>query len=104
VVLHTRVAPNVPRDTEAIRLAVEKLNAEAFKSSGQQNAVLSILAEIDALIADGDLDDATRKLENLERRVDGCGTTPDVDDWIVDCAAQTQVRAEIAELIAALRS
>ena len=35
---------------------------------------------------------ALRLLDSLDAHVDGCGTEPDRDDWIVDCASQSGFR------------
>jgi hypothetical protein len=34
--------------------------------------------------------------------MDGCGTSADNTDWIVDCTAQTQIRALLDLLVANL--
>ncbi len=73
----------------------------AFKSGdgGHRTAMQAILDEVEALIAAGDDEEAIRKLENLKRRVDGCGATADANDWITDCASQIDVRNWIDTLI-----
>ena len=53
-------------------------------------------------IASGDTADAISKPQNLLRKVDGCGTSADRNDWIVDCAEQVKVRTSINLLIASL--
>ena len=42
-------------------------------------------------------------MDYLRKRVDVCVAVPDANDWIVDCAVQTQIRAHIDLLIANLR-
>ena len=78
--------------------------AEAFKGAGHSAAILDILAAINEAIAAGDIDDATRKLLNLQRRVDGCedGAPADANDWIVDCSVQDVIRTLIEALVASL--
>ncbi len=43
-------------------------------------------------------------LQSLRRRVDGCGLMADLDDWIVDCAAQLEIRQQIDTLISNLEA
>ncbi len=66
---------------------------------GQRNGVLSRLADIEQDIADGDISGAIRALQNLRRKVDGCGATADRNDWITDCSSQIEVRDLIDLLI-----
>jgi hypothetical protein len=62
----------------------------------------SRLAKIQQSIADGDAEAAIGQLDNLRRHVDGCGSTADENDWIVDCAAQLSVRDLIDTMITGL--
>jgi len=41
-------------------------------------------------------------LQDLRRKVDGCGSAADHDDWLADCTAQVRVRTLIDQLIANL--
>ena len=43
---------------------------------------------------------ALDKLMTLRSRTDGCGVVPDGNDWIIDCAIQTEVRMLVDLLIA----
>jgi hypothetical protein len=54
------------------------------------------------MIAGGDVEQAMSLLRNLRRRMDGCGSLPDVNDWIADCAAQLAVREAIDRLLTSL--
>jgi hypothetical protein len=74
----------------------------AFHSGGNRTAMQSRLADIQADIADGDVEQAIRQLENLRRHVDGCGSTADGNDWVIDCAAQLSVRHLIDTMITSL--
>lgn len=47
----------------------------------------------------GQIDQAIDELESLSTRVDGCGASPDNNDWIVECAEQLEARALIDMLI-----
>jgi hypothetical protein len=53
-------------------------------------------------LLDGDDAGAIKKLQQLRKHLDGCGASPDGNDWIVDCADQLTIRARIDLLIAAL--
>lgn len=81
---------------------LHELSGEAFKAPGHRNAMLSVLADVEAAVVAGDVDEAIRKLRNLRRKVDGCGADADNNDWIVDCAAQLDVRDLIDDRIASL--
>jgi len=74
---------------------------EGFESSLLINPDIMITTSRDILaaIAAGDAVTAVTKLENLRRKVDGCGATADMNDWITDCAAQTAVRAVLDALL-----
>jgi Tol biopolymer transport system component/drug/metabolite transporter (DMT)-like permease len=100
------------RDVEAVQAAVDSLPIAAFRppGGGTQNAIVSILDDVEAQIAAGNVEDALNLLGNLRRHLDGCPAVPspgevaERDDWIVDCDAQRSVRALIDTLIAELNS
>ena len=91
------------RDVEFVQSA---LVADVFRDRGARgirNAMLSILNDIEVLLLAGNVRDATQKIEDLRRRADGCASaagTADTNDWIVQCAAQLAIRADL-ELLAA---
>jgi hypothetical protein len=89
------------QDAEWLQTAIENLPDEVFGSGGGglTDSMLSRLDTIEKRVASGDIDQAIKDLENLRKRVDGCGSVPDSNDWIVDCAVQTEVRAYIDLLI-----
>jgi Tol biopolymer transport system component len=92
------------RDVEAVQAAVRSLPIAAFQppGGGTQNAIINILDDVEARIAAGEIDEALSLLRDLRRHLDGCGTRPDRNDWIVDCTAQVAVRALVDMLIADL--
>jgi hypothetical protein len=92
------------RDVEFIQKTIAALPGSAFLSTapGPQTALRDLLDGIELRIAAGDINRALRLLGNLRTRLDGCGASPDVNDWIVDCPAQTKVRALVDVLIANL--
>ena len=81
---------------------VNSLPSTAFRSAGNRNALLSRLDAVEQKIRDGKTDAAIEELRNLRRRVDGCGSAAASDDWIVDCAAQIELRSLIDQLIESL--
>ncbi len=94
------------RDPDFIATAIAGLPIGSFSSGGdpegQRNAMLERLMGIEAEIAEGNTAAANRQLQNLRRRVDGCGTMADSNDWISDCTSQFEIRDLIDTLIAAL--
>jgi hypothetical protein len=45
------------------------------------------------------VDQALTELDHLRSKMDGCGTTSDNTDWIVDCTAQLEIRALLDLLV-----
>jgi len=73
---------------------VNALDLSVFRSPGEGNraALLSNLDEVEAILLDGDTPSAVKKLQNVRKHLDGCGTQADGDDWIRGCTPQVQVR------------
>ena len=71
-----------------------------FRSPGEGNraALLSNLDEVESILLDGNTASAVKKLENIRKHLDGCGTEADGNDWIRGCDAQVQVR-ELVDLL-----
>jgi hypothetical protein len=80
------------QDVEFVQNAIEALGDTALKAGGHRTALLSQLDSIEKSIARGHTQQALTKLANLTTHVDGCGTSPDGSDWIVDCGEQIAVR------------
>ncbi|HEX9285041.1 MAG TPA: hypothetical protein VF879_05165 [Nitrospirales bacterium] len=93
-------------DVEWLQTAIDHLGASAFQKGGAGlgTGMEAILDAVERRITAGDIAGGIRDLNKLRARVDGCGTKADNNDWIVDCAAQLQVRAFIDLLIANLRT
>jgi Tol biopolymer transport system component len=91
------------QDPDGVAAAISTLPADAFAGGGgHRTAFLSRLDGIERSIAAGDLSGAIAALQDLRRKVDGCGSVADHDDWIADCTAQRDIRALIDGLIASL--
>jgi len=91
-----------PPTATAIATAVDGLPDGAFKAGGHRTAMSARLAGIQASMDTGKADQAIHHLANLRRQVDGCGAKADMDDWIVDCEAQLEIRVLLDDLIADL--
>jgi hypothetical protein len=87
-------------DPDIIAGIVISLPASIFKSGGLRTATLALLKDIEQATANGHIDVAVQKLENLRRHMDGCPPNPDENDWIVECTAQVKVRDVLDILIA----
>ena len=85
-------------DTGWIGQAVNAIPATLFMP-GTQQTILDQLGMINKLIAGGDFGPAASELKSLRTRVDGCGSSPDGDDWIVDCTEQIKLQTFIDLLI-----
>jgi len=94
------------QDPDILATVIGNLPADAFKSTdhGLRQATLMHLKNAEKSIEKDKIAHAIKQLEHLRRRVDGCGTAPDQNDWIVDCAAQLQVRTLIDLFIANLQA
>ena len=66
---------------------------------GQRQAILDILDSIEQEILSGNIRSAKQQLNNLIKRLNGCGSSADNNDWIVDCTYQIEIR----DLIVAVR-
>ena len=82
-------------DVELIRSAAEALPGDAFHSPGNEHAFFAELKNVENDVAKGHISNAIDKVHHLRDHGNGCGSTPDQDDWIIDCSAQAQVRALI---------
>jgi hypothetical protein len=92
------------RDVEFLQNVLDKFPPGAFKASGHRVALKANLDAIEDQVRRGKIAQAIRELDRLRTRVDGCGTTAQSDDWIVDCGSQTAFRKLLDLLAANLRS
>jgi len=60
------------------------------------------LDDVEELVAAGDAEGALDTLGGLHKRVDGCGSMSDRNDWIVECAARSGIRSVFELLMANL--
>ena len=90
--------PDVIADAVAALPAVGTF-ANRGDPEAQRNAILSRLRDIELDILNGDIEQAIRALQNLRRHVDGCGASADMNDWIIHCPSQLEIRDLIDTLI-----
>jgi Bacterial TSP3 repeat len=81
-------------DTGWIGQAVNAIPATLFMP-GTQQTILDQLGMINKLVAGGEFGPAASELKSLRTRVDGCGSSPDGDDWVMDCSQQFQLQTYI---------
>jgi len=88
------------QDPDWVAAAVAALPGSALKAPGHRSAITAHLDQVERLAQKGDLAKALSHLETLRMHIDGCGAVADKDDWLVDCAAQAEIRA-LVDLLAA---
>ena len=93
------------QDVDWIQDVIASIPSAAIKPPGvgNRNAMLNLLTDAEALLLKGSKGNrkaALDKLMTLRSRIDGCGVAPDGNDWIVDCAVQTELRMLVDLLIA----
>ena len=91
-------------DVEWIQNAIASLPDRVLVGGGARTAMLAELDAVEQRVAKGQLASALKQLALLRVHVDGCGTVPSGDDWIVDCPTQVEVRAFLDLLVSNLQS
>ena len=79
------------------------LPGELFPAPGNRQALLSGLDTVLSKVEDQKFDDASHILGDLREHLDGCASaddTPDRNDWIDSCGAQTRIQSLTDQLIA----
>jgi hypothetical protein len=81
-------------DVEFVQTAIQRLPISVFKppSVAHRAVLLEGLDEIEAFLVAGKTTKAVARIDHFLTKMDGCGTRPDRDDWITDCASQVAVR------------
>jgi hypothetical protein len=90
------------QDPQFLENAVNASSPASWHSGGNRNAFLARLAAVKNRVAHGDEAQAVAELQLLRQKIDGCGSSADNNDWIVDCALQTTIRSYVDLLIANL--
>ena len=81
---------------------INALPASAFKNANMANTLTNKINAVLQLIEQGQYAAARDKLQNdILNKTDGCASTgtPDKNDWILDCASQTQIDVLIREAL-----
>jgi hypothetical protein len=95
------------RDLANLQRVIAKLAPKAFQHANQQRELLKKLNEVIVKVQKQKYSDALHQLQDdLLKKVNGCATTgaPQKDDWIVDCADQSQVYPLLLNLMAELKA
>jgi hypothetical protein len=83
-------------DVEWLQNAINALPDNAFRdrssNKGLREAMINTLNDAELAIASDKVDVAMVLLVNMRKHLDGCGLSPDRNDWIVDCIAQITIR------------
>jgi hypothetical protein len=86
-------------DPDSVGNILAALPDDAFKAVGHRTAIGAHLDNINKQILKGQVDQALKELAQLRTKMDGCGTSADNTDWIVDCTAQVQMRTFLDLLV-----
>ena len=82
-----------------IERRIAALPNSAFRdASKSKTRLLATLARLGKAVHKGAPRNATRLTEAFEQRVNGCGRTPDADDWLVQCGRQRQIQRLVRRL------
>jgi hypothetical protein len=92
------------KDPDWIIDVIRSLPDSAIKSpaEGNRNFMLNLLTDAQDLIKRRENAAARDKLTTLRTKMDGCGQTCDVNDLIINCARQVEVRALVDALLSNL--
>ena len=86
-------------DPDSLGNILAGLADSAFKGNGHRTAIGAHLDNVNKQILMGHVDQALNELAQLRTKMDGCGTSADNTDWIVDCTAQVQMRTYLDLLV-----
>jgi hypothetical protein len=91
-----------PPDTDDIAHIVAALPSDDFRHRVLQPLMVLRLELIGRTLDRGFENGARLQILLLRRTVDGCGSVPDRNDWIIDCSSQVAVRGALDGLIASI--
>ena len=86
------------RDVEFVQSSIAQLPLGAFhaaNAAGARAALVSMLDTVESRLLANDVAAALAAIQSVRSRTDGCGSTADGTDWIVDCGAQATVRTAL---------
>jgi hypothetical protein len=93
---------DIEDDMASLTELIEWMPIGAFSAEGHKTSFLANLKAVQNAIDAGDTADAAAILNALLKRVDGCGTGPDRNDWVTDCTAQVEIRNLLYNLLEGL--
>jgi hypothetical protein len=93
-----RPPPTVESTIQDLKNFVTGLPTGSFQNSNMQSTLLN---KIDALKGSGN-GIKNKLINDILSKGNGCGTAPDSNDWIKDCAAQQQFQAAVQAILALL--
>jgi len=85
-----------------LRKEVRELPASAFKHGNQRFVILIHIENARRALDHHNRTLAAGKLLDLVQHLNGCGSSPDSNDWIVDCTDQLRIRNSLNIVIAGL--
>lgn len=88
-------------DVEWIEQAVNAIPDTLFVPDGRK-AILDQLQTIETMVSTAQFNLAVNELTITRTHLDGCGASPDGDDWIADCTEQIKLRTFIDLLMSNL--
>jgi hypothetical protein len=91
-----------PRPT--LNELVDSVPDRVFRDPRLRKTLQAHLSAIYEAIDSGQVRAALHMLRTLRARVDGCGTSPGLDDWLVSCSDQSVIRFAIDTLITSLEN
>jgi hypothetical protein len=95
------------KDLANLQTVIGRLAPKAFQHANQQRDLLKKLNEVIDKVQKQKYSDALHQLQgDLLKKVNGCAAAgaPQKDDWIVDCADQSQVYTPLLNIIAELKA
>jgi hypothetical protein len=87
---------------DSLRNDIASLPKSALGTGSYRRVLLNELAEVEQSLAESDTASAVSRLEELRRHLDGCGASPDKNDWVVDCMEQLKIRRSMDIIVANL--
>jgi hypothetical protein len=85
-----------------LRKDARALPASDFKRGNTRDAMMDRLEKARRALKGNDRGRAVNDLTDLLQRVNGCGSSPDSNDWIIACNAQLEIRNSLNIVIAGL--
>jgi len=87
-------------DINVLADMIGALPAEVFLSPNLRSSMLRVVESAERSLDADRVAQGIAQLDRLQSRTDGCGTAPDRDDWIIDCATQQMLAARIEAVVA----